>query len=397
MRINDDNNKNSNNDHVSIPIEDENNHHAHRVSRKLSELTATVPKRQYKDYDKNLLNHVVQDATRWACGVVFVEVWILDDKTNKLVRKGWSIEPSAYEENFIPLTDPLADDYLEPHPLAPGEGLPGLLFSMAGGRYHVQCTSGFGNNNSHREPSFRRAPNSTRRRLSWYPVKPIANDPDQPHNLRLQHLGNVCGLTAAGVTFQVGSSGAMAEGVVIFLARGSSDRSTLCDELHINYMKYATMLIASAYAHRELRKQVMEARGRAAESGWKKLKNSVLSIHQSGESLRDHVEENAKRKRMGLERNEEKLKLSTIVESGRSTSITKSITVQAKAAPKFVCYQLQKFYKKCLGANTKGPPVFSWKEVLWTFLGVFLTLSILTNINTALGQSYGSDYKIVMG
>merc|ERR1712130_355102 len=99
----------------------------------------------------------------------------------------------------------------------------------------------------------------------------------------------------------------------------------------------------------------------------------------------------------GLERNEEKLKLSTIVESGRSTSITQSIAIQAKAAPRFVCYQLQKFYKKCLGANTKGPPLFSWKEALWTFLGVFLTLSILTNINTALGQSYGSDYKIIMG
>mmetsp|Transcript_28433 Transcript_28433/g.43419 ORF Transcript_28433/g.43419 Transcript_28433/m.43419 type:complete len:370 (+) Transcript_28433:266-1375(+) len=350
-------------------------------ARALSEVIPTVPLHvSYEEYAKHLLHHIVQDATRWAYGVVFVELWVLDDTGSHLFRPegGWSIEPSAYESKFVPLTDPLSVDYLPPDELAPGEGLPGMIFSTAGGHYHV-ISRGVAN-----DDMLTRCGN----KITWHLVKPIADDPDQPYNPRLKHLGE-CRLAAAGVTFKVGGK----RGVVMYFARESSDRNKLEDSLNIDYMKHATMLIGSAYAHRAHRENVREAREHVAENGWKCLKSEVLRIHRAGECLAEHVKEQSQ---MKLHRSEELLP-STFESASSEHTRRNSLAISICTAVPTIRHNIKKFMKKWLGANVSPPPNFNWSESGWTFVGCFLTLTILSNINNALGSTYGPDYQIVMG
>ena len=53
--------------------------------------------------------------------------------------------------------------------------------------------------------------------------------------------------------------------------------------------------------------------------------------------------------------------------------------------------------RKFKGGGATPPPMFTTEQALFSFVGVFLTLAILANINDALVRAYGEDYSIVIG
>ena len=86
--------------------------------------------------DERLLHRTVADAGRWAHGTILVEVWVLSDDKTCLFRPelGWWIDPVYHDacgENceICRLVTPQKKGYVPPKPLAPGEGLPGVLWS----------------------------------------------------------------------------------------------------------------------------------------------------------------------------------------------------------------------------------------------------------------------------
>lgn len=89
------------------------------------------------DFDNDFFQRVVADAGRWAYGVVFVEVWVMNEERTQLERPqgGFWVDPVScdYGQNtkFQRLIDPTRDDYFQPIPQAPGVGIPGALWSQA--------------------------------------------------------------------------------------------------------------------------------------------------------------------------------------------------------------------------------------------------------------------------
>jgi hypothetical protein len=321
--------------------------------------------------DDEFFHQVVQDAGRWTFGVIFVEVWVLNETRTHLFHpeNGWWIDPYAQESKFDPLTDPSSPDYLEVAPLAPGVGLPGALWAETHQRGNAATT----NDN---------ISNVLAREVNWREIKPLADDPDQPLNPRLKYLAE-CGLgLAAGIPFKVGAK----EGLVVYMARENANVRKLTDPVNAEYLTHATLMIGSAYSLRVPRQAVVKARKSERDDAWRRVKTKLKVIRAMDKSLEDLVHEqsqqpSSKQQILGL-------RLGDAV-AHRRMICTDSLNK--------VVEKIRMTARKCFGANVKAPPTFTWGQTAWTFFGAFSTLAILTNINDALLKNYGSEYGIVMG
>ena len=340
-----------------------------------------------KDYNDQFFHQVLQDAGRWAFGVIFVEVWVLNDLRTHMFRpeNGWWIEPYAQESKFDPLCDPTSLEYLEPTPLAPGVGLPGCLWAECqngNGLNHHRHTrhssvlpsvsEGFDHAGVHRDV--------LQRHVNWREVKPLAEDPDQPFNPRLKYLAE-CGLgLAAGVPFRIGPT----EGLVVYMARESADEQKLTNSVNEEYLTHATLMIGSAYSLRLPRRAVVKARKAECSDGWKRLKRGLQTFLATKMTLQEFVEKQSQRP-------SDVSKLGSLPENtGGGDNVCSSFIHSVIGKTRLTT-------RKCLGANVKAPPTFTWDQTAWTFVGAFITLAILTNINKALETKYGASHSIVMG
>jgi HPP family len=87
------------------------------------------------DFDTRFFHQVVQDAGRWAFGVVMVEVWVMNENRTHLFRPvgGLWVDPLAHDygsnDKFARILDPQREDFFKALPFAPGVGLPGILWA----------------------------------------------------------------------------------------------------------------------------------------------------------------------------------------------------------------------------------------------------------------------------
>jgi hypothetical protein len=236
--VDNDRHNNSNN---NIIIHDR---HDHRAS---NSVVLDIPERDTvtrpvmsEASDINLLHRSVADAGRWAFGMILVEVWVMSPDNTALYRSdsGWWIDP-VYHRNcsadckICRLTEPSRTDYLAPHPLAPGEGLQGALWSETG--YHLRGGNGNSNSSSFHNQFLSRdhhnkkmldgvfGPTSPIKQVVWREVQALADDPDQPWNPRLQLLAEVGLGWAAAVPFRYHGQ----QGIVVYLARQGVDQAKL--------------------------------------------------------------------------------------------------------------------------------------------------------------------------
>jgi hypothetical protein len=277
-------------------------------------------------------------------------------------ENGWWIDPYAQESKFDPLTDPSSPNYLELAPLAPGVGLPGALWAETNDK--ISNIS-----------------DVLAREVKWREIKPLADDPDQPSNPRLKYLAE-CGLgLAAGVPFKVGAK----EGVVVYMARENANVRKLTDPVNEEYLTHATLMIGSAYSLSVPRQAVVKARQSERDDAWRRVKTKLKVIRALGIPLKDLVHEQSQQ---SSKQQSFALRLGDAV-AHRRMICTDSLNK--------VVEKIRMTARKCLGANVKAPPTFTWGQTAWTFFGAFSTLAILTNINDALLKNYGSEYGIVMG
>ena len=318
-------------------------------------------------------------------------------------EQGWWIDPYARgssNSKFEQLTNPSLPGYLLPVPVAPGVGLPGALWSEAQSGNIANRRGGMTNERRRSLRTSVRAKDARSfetldnrndtlaRNVKWREVKALADDPDQPHNPRLQFLAE-CGLgLAAGVPFKVGTN----EGLVIYMARERANIKKLCDPVNEDYLAHATLLIGSAYSLRGPRFAAVSERRTEMADCMKRVTNKISAIRNMNKTLKEFVHEAAQ----GAN--------SVISSVGGGSGGTENMDDEPAPRKNPFVSLWTGVYNKCetasrkfFGANVKGPPVFSWEQSLWSVVGVFVGMTILINLNQSLVENYGPTHRIILG
>lgn len=325
----------------------------------------------HHSYDNHFLHGIVEDAGRWAFGVMMVELWVLQELGTHLYRPqcGWWIDEYAdTKDKFCRLTDSTLANYIPAEPLPPGVGLPGYLWSQSSrgnpantqdpvGRFDTRGSVLGGSRTPERFEATRSRADVIASRLSWCEVKPLADDPDQPHNPRLQFLAEAGIGLAAGVPFNMGGT----RGIVVFMARETASLTRLTSTVNEDYLQRATMVIGSAYSLRKSRLAIEKVKGKAMKDCWGRLRSKVAAINRMNKTLADVVKEECE-------------KPSPVKGENAISELAKH---DGGGCHKIVGYFIEKVRleaRKIKGANVKAPPLFTGEQALFTFFASFITL-----------------------
>ena len=415
--------------------------------------------------DDRLLQRALADAGRGAYGIGLVEVWVLDGTTTTtgthLSRPpaGFWTDPVLHRHspgggggnsNACPLcrlVDPCRRDYVAPRPLAPGEGLPGALWSQvsptsstgptAAAAPPTHWTRSFRETLAHRilhhpPPStpppppatlphtttaaalpdltlyqmlshYLYHPHQTGSGIAWEYLPQLQSDPDQPWNPRLQVLARAGLGWVAGVPFSFhdaastpasSSSGALRRGLVLYAARHTADRTRLRSPIHESYLVSATQLVAFTYALRGPRHEVAKLNGSAElDRAWRQVRHRIVARHRAGIPLPRRGENSVPVSiPMALS------SFKTQPDSTSDSSPTATPMSSSRATiERFLGRRLTTALAKARGGGAPVPPSFTWSQSLLTFLGCFGTLWIVTATSEALSQRWGPDHAIIVG
>ena len=353
----------------------------------------------FSTFDDKLLHRAVRDACRWAYGTVFVEVWALSDDHTCLFRPeaGWWIDPVYHRTvactcqrpcELCRLTDARRPDGVAPTPLAPGEGLPGFLWSeLANSSQRPASTRtaavqsaaslplGFGSftRKNSIANSFT-APRVIPKHVTWRSIDSIANDPDQPWSPRLQSIG-ASGLGWVGaVPFHAGSS----SGIVMYMARPTVDWDRLTHPINDTYLLAAAHLAGSAYALRGPRHQVQQERKSETQHTLSVVRAKIMLLKGAG--LKERVDGN---------------------DSPTESTTVPSRPYKSALTQHGTAFSIRKHLKtvmvKMMGGGGRGPPAMGWMGSFHVLAGVFLSLLSLSGLNLHVRATYGEEYAIVLG
>jgi hypothetical protein len=337
-------------DHVALDIKE-----VTEVTE-VGDVTLDKKEKQSSDsFDNSLLHQAVADGGRWAYGVMFVEVWVLNDDKTQLFRPegGWWIDPvfhSSCGDNckVCRLTNPERVDFLKPEPLCPGEGLAGFLWSAAS----VET-------------------------VEFREIKSIAEDPDQPWNPRLQLLGEIGLGLAAGVPFNCHGG---QKGIVVYMAREYVNMNRLRSSSNELYLKAASSLMGAAYALRQPRLQMQNDREAQLAAVMRRVRHKIIALRRFGVKLNNLAQENQEKKTE---------KFTSMRDLKKFEQIKKGI--------KFVGKKITATVIKSKGAGNQPPPASDWEQSAWTFAGSFITLLMVCRLNVYLFDVHGPDFTIVLG
>ena len=396
-------------------------------------------------FDDAVLHRAIADAGQWAYGIVMVEVWVLNRTQTSLSRaeKGWWIHPSfvaKYDEASSSnssdggrgdllrrITDPSWADYIAPTPVAPGEGLPGALWSEARHHYNTvgagrrrRRPSTWGRDSQHHasmvSSSSRRwsairasvtmaaattsfssgganIPDSATVGLEaeagevphevvFRDLTQISTDPDQPYHPRLQALVELgLGYVAAVPIHQ---------GLVLFLARKNVPLSRLQSLPNLQYLAAASRLIEASYHLRQPRIAAERARREEVQHAWRRLRTKVLAL-----------------KRLGIDLAEEVRKHEVSTQPQLPGAADSAPEAEAKGSRWWTApgrhqqgfdwtqERVRRTVRKARGGGGTPPPSAHWHQSIFIFVGVFVTLAAVTNYSVLLSRLSGSNRAVV--
>lgn len=340
-------------------------------------------------YNDRVLRQAIDEAGIWTPNCVMVELWVWNGETSHLHLKGSWLDPILHKEYcsgsdcpMCMLRDPSHDDYLPELPVAPGEGLPGLLWSSGifdrhhhhwfwsprpRTRYDVSSSHHTSISLSSNATSVTSATAVPRRHLQWRELQAIAHDPHQPFNSRLLTIANI---PDANYVTAVPFQGQDVYGMVIYVCRGES--MAFATEQNEHYILSASQLIGSTFALRRPWLTVVKEKRSEIKHTLDRLKSHfgvycLESIVSNDEE--DETDDSVNWKQVSLCR---------LVLSDMGQRVGQAMT-------------------KAKGAGMRPPPAMSWNESFLTFVGVFWTLLILTKTNHGMVSWFGSEYEIVLG
>lgn len=370
-------------------------------------------------HDEELLSRSVADAGRWAFGTIVVEVWLLTkDKLQLMLcpRGVWTdpvyhssyhsldklacvncsssqvtVEesttlksddepPSRQQQDLCScpvcrLTNEDKRDYLEPTPVAPGEGLPGALWA------------------DDRSREYRKS------KVDWRDIKGLAADPDRPWNPRLQHMAAMgLGWAAAIPIWNEGQR----KGIVIYMTRVGVDLEKVKDSANEVYLDSATRLITAALVVRVHRHQARQQRRREARDAWRRVRLRIKAAKAFRLSLEDLVRKNSDQQNSGKEEEES---------CGHVTPDCHPIKDTSEKPSGWLHFLMLRFYRlvhvvrdglisipkiigmtltKCAGANVKPPPPATWEQSFHSFLASLAGMLLITANRNWISKDLGT-------
>jgi len=242
--------------------------------------------------------------------------------------------------------------------------------------------------------------NNNNNRLVWREIGPLAIDPHQPYNQRLVLQACAGFGLATGVRFRFDEN---YEGMVVYLARETVDRSKLESTENEAHLKASARHIGSVLAMQEHRRAAMSARKQELAQTMRKTKNTLLLLHRgrdleeiaenvtlssyesmtnstSAPSLQldssddEEQEEKEHHRSRPLEHEKQPLLRSKHRRSVAKTTRRPSSSIFRTVAKKSF---FQMFERKPR-VSVAPPPPQPLGHALWTFAGAFITLSALT-------------------
>jgi hypothetical protein len=351
-----------------------------------------------------LLRQAIDEAGVWTQDCLLVELWVWDHGSHCLHQKGLWVDPLMHrncQDNGCPvcmLTKEGYEDHVPTTPVAPGEGLPGYMWSQLthpaddlshhphntfwSPRRPAADNIGFSSNHSRMSLSsiatsitsipLNRGHN--RHAIKWRDIQAIAQDPHQPWNPRMLTMAALDGVKyVTAIPFSCRDDHGE-RGMVLFLCRDGGDWS-IATERNEQYMHAATQLIGTTYAIRRPWLTVVKEKRSEIQEALDRLKRQLGTQHTLS-SLEPIVTENNDHD--ADDEDWKHVSLCKLVVDDIAARVTTAVT-------------------KARGAGTKPPPVTSWNESFLSFVGVFWTLLLLTTANDGIVKMFGAEYEIVLG
>lgn len=356
---------------------------------------------EYVTYEAALLARTLEDAGHWAYGIIATELWIYDDDSGNLFRPDggtWAdmaLHPTHLtqkEYEACPMCRVVFEDHpkhIPPAQLAPGVGVPGVLWAEA--------ASSAGELQTPRRTSLINMDDESDE-IYWRDVQALARDPDQPYNERLQNAALTSLGWAGGVSFNVDGQ----RGILIYFTRDSVKLEQLQSSSNVQYLLAAANYVSTVWALRLPRLAAIQEREDRLRMLWRRFRVRLQVAIRFGNTLDDikhgrtHKVEPEKKHGTILDSLRDPMEMAHIImEEGKHFA---ELTVQeAKTQQKFITRKLKRMARKSRGANIRAPPAFTWEATMWSFVGTLLSLLILLNVNEQIKKTYGSKFELTLG
>lgn len=339
------------------------------------------------DVDTARVYRAVRDAGLYSFGIVAVELWVLDERFDRLVRAdgGWWRSPLFPASDALErLEDSGRADYAKPLPQIPGAGLAGNFWALSSSMTHSSS-------------------------LTWVDIRTILNDPDQAPYLRTTLLDEAGFGKATGVPFNVKGG---YQGIVVYLARPSAKESLLKEEVNDDYLRHAAEHIGITSSLSRFRQASVATKLARNQKSFRRIKTrlQVLNVlSQSSLNSQDRNDQNQEYKNSLRNKNYSHPQ-SNHAENGfyghhhvlqfvedNIRQGAETIAATAKTLRQTLRERVITLSQKSRGGNLQPPPQMTYTQALWSLIGAFLALIILSRISFLIQRLTNDQYALIFG
>lgn len=326
--------------------------------------------------DEQRLQHALKDVGMYAYGIQGIAVWQFDDDHDRLVSPmgGFWYHPDnvTASDALERLVDNSRLDHVSMVPVAPGVDIAGVLWlesdshsrvasfiqratslpQLASPKHSTNSLGGLFDN-----------PTAGRNAMVWRELGMLVQDPDTAKGPRMELLEQAGFGQAVGIRFK----SELSSGLVIFFAKADADQDLLNGTANVAYLRQSAQFIGSAAAMTEPRRAIV---GHQLE---KQL--------STGDAIASHTEEDRE--------DEEMPKAEVKIEDPEGGSKC--------FAHCNLCHRVKVWLFKSRGGGLQIPPSLSFRQSLWTALGAFIGLLVLSSLNEYYKYLSNDEYALLIG
>jgi len=215
----------------------------------------------------------------------------------------------------------------------------------------------------------------------------------QPYDKRLQTLAKAGFKIAAGIPFDINGY----RGIVIIYGNPYAEPEKLNNPANIKFMYSSAQLIGSAAEMQTPLEAAQDFREELTNKNWRSLKVKMQAIVRFGGALRrrsDNGEALTSSKGETNNMSTRTKRRSSIIQA--SIYIRDNAKETAKEAKEAAKNKATRWGKKIQGGGAGIPPAFTWRQCLWTFIGVMTTHTILSRINLLIMTESDKELALIL-